>query len=166
MENENNICIDDIMQQIKNEIKEKNLTSDMLSFDDVPYKTAEEMNLADKNILQDTEPASIYVNSHYYIQPYKELSGNPFAVFVKKVIRKLTKFYVEPITFEQNEFNVNVVRLINSLRNSENNRNADAEKSDKLLSRIEVLELKQKSLASKIEKLEKENADLKQRLGK
>ena len=50
MENENNICIDDIMQQIKNEIKEKNLTSDMLSFDDVPYKTAEEMNLTDKNI--------------------------------------------------------------------------------------------------------------------
>ena len=60
MENENNICIDDIMQQIKNEIKEKNLTSDMLSFDDVPYKTAEEMNLTDKNILQDTEPASIF----------------------------------------------------------------------------------------------------------
>ena len=35
----NNINIEEIMADIKREIKEKGLTNDMLSFDEVPYKS-------------------------------------------------------------------------------------------------------------------------------
>ena len=91
---ENNINIEEIMADIKREIKEKGLTGDMLSFEDVPYKKTPQAGGSVKEALD-------FLNSNYNVQPYKELKGDPLKVFFKKVIRKLTKFYVEPITEEQ-----------------------------------------------------------------
>lgn len=166
METNNTLCIEDIMQQIKAEIKEKNLTSDMLSFEDVPYRKAEDMNNSDGAESDDMSATAAYLNSHYYIQPYKELNGNPIIVFVKKIIRKLAKFYVEPITFEQNEFNANVVRLLNALKNSESAESKSELQLGDLMNRIEILELNQKNLAAQIDMLERENLELKQKAGK
>ncbi len=82
MEN-GSINIEEIMAEIKRNIKEQGLTADMLSFEDVPYKkTAQGGSAAE---------AMDYLTSHYYIQPYKELKGNPIKVFIKKTLRKLMK---------------------------------------------------------------------------
>lgn len=162
MENKS-LCIEDIMQEIRNEIKEKNLTADMLSFEDVPYKKAGSVSSANNSISdEELSSAMVYLNSHYNIQPYKELSGNPLAVFVKKVIRKLTKFYVEPVVFEQNDFNANVVSALNSMLSREGS-SAD---NDGLAAKIEALELKQKNMTIEIEALRRENRTLREELGK
>jgi len=148
MENEK-INIEEIMAEIKQSIKEQGLTVDMLSFEDVPYKKNAQSGSASE--------ALDYVSTHYYIQPYKELRGNPVKVFIKKVIRKLTKFYVEPVVFEQNDFNANAVTVMKSL--------AESGSAD-LGGRVETLELANKELLIRLDKLERENAELRRLISK
>ena len=148
MENEK-INIEEIMAEIKQSIKEQGLTADMLSFEDVPYKKNAQRGSASE--------ALDYVSTHYYIQPYKELQGNPVKVFIKKVIRKLTKFYVEPVVFEQNDFNANAVTVMKSLSESG---------SADLGGRVETLELANKELIIRLDKLERENAELRRLISK
>lgn len=144
-----NINIEEIMAEIKRGIKEKGLTADMLSFEDVPYRGSAQGDNA--------EQALDYLRANYYIQPYKEFKGNPVKVFVKKVIRKLVKFYVEPVVLEQDDFNANAVTVLSSL----------AEKSSgDLTGRVETLELANKELLSRLDRLERENAGLREMLGK
>lgn len=157
---DNNINIEEIMSQIKREIKEKNLTADMLSFEDVPYEKPTDMSSGSS--LEDCDSALTYMNTHYCIQPYKELQGNPLKVFFKKVIRKLTKFYVEPVVFEQNDFNANTTKALNSLRSAVNTGSESSDMND----RLQVLELAQKELTKRIDSLERENAALREELGK
>lgn len=146
MEN-GSINIEEIMAEIKQKIKEQGLTADMLSFEDVPYKKNAQSGSASE--------ALDYISTHYYIQPYKELQGNGIKVFFKKVLRKLMKFYVEPVVFEQNDFNANVVTVIKSLTE---NKSAD------MSSKVEAMELAHKELMIRLDKLERENAELRSRL--
>ena len=147
MEN-GSINIEEIMAEIKQKIKEQGLTADMLSFEDVPYKKNAQSGSASE--------ALDYISTHYYIQPYKELQGNGINVFFKKVLRKLMKFYVEPVVFEQNDFNANAVTVMKSLSDS---------KSSDISSKVETLELAHKELMIRLDKLERENAELRSRLG-
>lgn len=146
MENES-INIEEIMAEIKQKIKEQGLTADMLSFEDVPYKKNAQSGSASE--------ALDYISTHYYIQPYKELQGNGIKVFFKKVLRKLMKFYVEPVVFEQNDFNANAVTVMRSL--------SDGKTAD-LTSKVETLELAQKELMIRLDKLERENNELRSKL--
>jgi len=148
MENET-IDIEKIMEEIRQGIKEQGLTADMLSFEDVPYRKSA--------IGGSVSEALDYISTHYYIQPYKELKGNPVKVFVKKVLRKLMKFYVEPAVFEQNDFNANAVTVMKSVSES---------RSDDMSGRVETLELAQKELVLRLDKLERENAELRRALAK
>lgn len=143
------INIEEIMAEIKRDIKEKGLTADMLSFEDVPYRGSSQGGNA--------EQALEYLRANYYIQPYKELKGNPVKVFIKKVIRKLVKFYVEPVVFEQDDFNANAVTVLDSL--SQNC-------SGDITGRVETLELANKELVSRLDRLERENAELREKLMK
>ncbi|MBQ6035106.1 MAG: hypothetical protein IJL33_06385 [Ruminococcus sp.] len=146
MEN-GSINIEEIMAEIKQKIKEQGLTADMLSFEDVPYKKNAQSGSASE--------ALDYISTHYYIQPYKELQGNGIKVFFKKVLRKLMKFYVEPVVFEQNDFNANAVTVIKSLTE---NKSAD------MSSKVEAMELAHKELMIRLDNLERENAELRSRL--
>ena len=98
-----NINIEEIMAQIKREIKEKGLTADMLSFEDVPYSKPVQVTREGSSSLADADDALAHMNAHYYVQPYKPIAGNPLKVFIKKVIRKLTKFYVEPVVCQHSQ---------------------------------------------------------------
>ena len=148
MENEK-INIEEIMAEIKQSIKDQGLTADMLSFEDVPYRKNAQSGSASE--------ALDYISTHYYIQPYKELKGNPVKVFIKKVLRKLVKFYVEPVVFEQNDFNANAVTVMKSL--------ADSGSAD-LGGRVETLELANKELLIRLDRLERENAELRRLVSK
>lgn len=146
---ETNINIEEIMADIKREIKEKGLTNDMLSFEEVPYRKSQAGG--------SPQEALDYVRSNYYIQPYKELQGNPLKVLFKKVIRKMVKFYVEPVVMEQNDFNANAATVMADLAESDISR---------ISGRVEALELANKELLNRLDKLERENIELRQQLGK
>ena len=62
-----------------------------------------------------------YLKQTSYISAYRPLySCRPIIgsviVFVKKVIRKLVKFYVEPITFDQSDRNAHMARALELLQ--------------------------------------------------
>lgn len=163
MENvKDEINIEAIMAQIRQNIKEQGLTSDMLSFEDVPFRSATDVSGAS---LEAAGEAMRYLNAHYYIQPYKNLSGNPIKVFFKKVIRKLVKFYVEPVVFEQNDVNANTVKALNCLVNAAAD-SENLEKDENIADRVEIVELSQKEIILRLEKLEQENTALREELGK
>lgn len=144
---ENNINIEEIMAEIKREIKEKGLTDDMLSFDDVPYEKPVSVGGSEQ-----LHEALEFLNANCCVQPYKELKGNPVNVFVKKVIRKLVKFYVEPVVQEQNDLNMNTVTVLNAL--------SEKDMSEK----VSALEASQKELMLRLDRLERENAALRSQL--
>ena len=140
---DNSINVEQIMADIKREIKEKGLTSDMLSFEDIPYKKT----------AQGGSPAEAldYVTAHYYVQPYQELTGNPVKVFFKKALRRLMRFYIEPIVMEQNDLNANTATVIKAI---------SEDKSKDMSNRVDTLEIVNKELVKRIEKLERENEEL------
>lgn len=162
------INTEEIMKQIRAEIKEKGLDSSMLSFEEIPF--AQEISHADKNF----QPASLQQSAEYLsirnqIEPYKPIEGNFLVVFIKKVIRKLVKFYILPIMTEQNALNLHTANAVQQM----NNYIQDRQESDKidisaLVSRIDELETRQSAsrqeinaLRSQIKALQAENRELK-----
>lgn len=145
MENSNNI--EKILAEIKQEIKNAEPCEEMLSFDDIPYTKPSQIGGP-----KEAQEALEFLNDKCSVNAYRELTGNPIKVFIQKVIRKIVKFYVEPIVHEQNDVNINTVTVLNSLSS------ADIQK------RLDNLEIQQKQLLLKIETLEKENADLRKRV--
>lgn len=164
------INIEKIMNEIRQEIREKGYSYNMLSFSEVTDTAADssvELNLPE------LEQNMNYLNNSYNVISYRPLTGNKLVVLVKRVIRKLTKFYVEPIVAAQNEFNAFNVRVLNSFfhnlkRQSETQ--SETDRINELADKLSVLELKLKTASSEIETLndriallEKENSELKNR---
>ena len=140
----NNINVEKIMQEIKAEIIKKGYTNDMLSFNDIVVDTSN-MNTTKFDKIAFNE--EIYsVNHSWNVQAYRVISGSAVAVFVKKVIRKMVYFFVEPIVLEQDGFNASVVRLMNQLNVYVDETKAENEELKKtieeLSEKIKVLEQK------------------------
>lgn len=154
------------MQQIRNEIKEKGLDSSMLSFEDVPFER--EVSHAESEFrLPSLQQSAEYLNIRNQIEPYKPINGNPVTVFIKKVIRKLMKFYIMPVITEQNALNhhcANAVQQVTSYVSA----NADVD-LQALAAKVQELELKQAAnrqeiaaLQRRVEALAAENKALRQ----
>jgi len=100
-----NINVEEIMNEIRRDIKEKGYTNDDVSFADVPLSEIY------------TPPAHSFLLVHnikalqmsHNVYAYRPLKSNrvigALIVFVKKVIRKMIKFYIEPIVSDQNGIN-------------------------------------------------------------
>ncbi|MBR0484138.1 MAG: hypothetical protein IJJ69_05065 [Oscillospiraceae bacterium] len=162
------INTEEIMKQIRAEIKEKGLDSSMLSFEEIPF--AQEISHADKNFQSASlQQSAEYLSIRNQIEPYKPIEGNFLVVFIKKVIRKLVKFYILPIMTEQNALNLHTANAVQQM----NNYIQDRQESDKidisaLVSRIDELETRQSAsrqeinaLRSQIKALQAENRELK-----
>ncbi len=132
---DNSINTEKIMSEIRLEIKKKNISADIPDFEDIPYKKP-----AGVSFSGNPDKALDFLRSRSYVKPYHEICGNPVNVFIKKSVRKIIKFYTEPVISEQNDFNASAVTAIDSLRNT------------------------QKQLIKRIEQLEKENAMLRIKL--
>lgn len=115
----NSINTSEIMSGIKGTAK------NIPDFENVPYSAK-----AGSAVPENPDEAISELRSYSYIHPYRQIAGKTFKVFLKKVVRKAVKFYVEPIVDEQNDFNASAEATITSLRNTQK----------KLIRRIEKLE--------------------------
>ncbi|MBE6841413.1 MAG: hypothetical protein IJP18_09115 [Oscillospiraceae bacterium] len=139
------ICIEDIMNEIREEIKRENYDSSMLSFEDIEC----DESLIDRNTAAsgNFEENYKYLRAHCEVNPNKQMPGGEVEVFVKKVIRKLMKFYIEPYSRDQNQLNVRYTQMLGALK----------EESDRT---NDLMQKKLLMLENKISKLEKENEEL------
>lgn len=87
------------------------------------------------------------MNSTRKVQCWRLIGGNRLAVFFKKIIRKLIKFYVEPIIDEQNQFNFYTTSAMTQLYAKM--QDEQAVKIMELQQQVEALEEKCKRLEEK-----------------
>lgn len=104
----NTINVEEIMQNIRNEIKEKGYSYADLSFED-KWKIQEDIQGDD--VKKELYALLNELENRRCISYYRELSGNPFKKFIKRVIRKMNAFLMMPIVDEQNMFNESVCNL-------------------------------------------------------
>lgn len=135
------IDIEEIMNDIRKEIKDKGYDSSMLSFDDVALNS----DLIDKTL--DMEESLRYAKLNFEVEAYRQLPGNAVSVFIKKVFRKFMKFYIEPIVRDQNQLNFRYSIMFSELEKKYN-----------------TLQEKLEETAEKTAALEKENEELKLKL--
>lgn len=129
------INVENIMQEIRDDIKRKGYTPDMLSFQDVdiPINEGYGYNYDElKSLVHQMDKQCI-------VAWYRELPGNPIVVFIKKVIRVLVAFIIIPISNEQNSFNGSTTRVIHQLMGYIDEQN---EKIKTMEAHISVLEEK------------------------
>ncbi len=162
------VNIEEIMKEIRMEIKAEGLNDSILSFEEV-VESSEGIIDTGKFDFRFLEENLDYINANGTIAAHRILSGNGIIVFVKKIIRKLTKFYVEPIVEDQNRFNEHTIRVLNSYKYyiDENNNNEYVE----AIKKMHEISLTQKNNKKEIQKifdliskLEEENAELKRLL--
>lgn len=163
MENQTNspINVAEIMEGIRAEIKEKGYSSEMLSFVDVPCD-ADNGDFSERFDADMLHGNVQYVNANHLVDPYRPLSGNPVAVFFKKVIRKLVSFYVEPYAAEQSSLNANIAQAQSQVELYIQESRMHSTKV--LLERIEALELQQKNSKIAMEQMQAQIAQLQEKL--
>lgn len=55
-----------------------------------------------------------YLSGHWNVPIYREIRNNGVVRFIKRVIRKLIKFYMVPIIEDQNANNANILQVLNA----------------------------------------------------
>lgn len=107
-----NINVEDIMAEIRAEIKE-NRYNDSLSFQDCITDVTNDSHF-DTAFDKIKFNEELYSLNHYWnVQGYRPLHGNIITIFVKRLIRKLIKFYIEPVINDQNNYNAITTRIFN-----------------------------------------------------
>ena len=149
--NIDNINVEEIMNKIRQNIKDKGyLEEEKINNFDFTPKISEEDNFRyDLDIL----------NQLWNINLEREvLSRNKLFSFLKKVIRKLTRWYIVPMLQDQITFNSYAVRAINNLNKQLDKKNEEIIKllneRDEGIKRL--LDEKDERI-KKLEKIEKEN---------
>ncbi len=143
------VNIEEIMDGIRAEIKEKGYTSDMLSFEDVAAVTA--VPLGDSDKFDPTEFSGIvsYLDANSTVAVNIPPKGNFIVIFIKKVIRKLI---IRPIAHQQSEYNVYSARAFTMLKSYVESL-PSPDKITELANKVELLELKLKAANKEIESL-------------
>ena len=149
--NIDNINVEEIMAKIRQNIKDKGYVEEekINNFDFTPQISEEDNFRYDLDIL----------NRVWNVNLEREiLSRNKLFSFVKKVIRKLTRWYVVPMMQDQITFNSYAVRTINNLNKQLDKKNEELKKllNDKG-EKIKILLDEKDVRIKKLEKLEKEN---------
>lgn len=127
------INVEEIMQKIREEIKNKGYTSDMLSFSDVETPSEEGYSYNYEELCR-----LVYqVNQSCSVAWVRELPGNPIVVFIKKIIRTLAAFLIAPMSDDQNVFNGSATRVINQLMGYINMQNGKIEEMERNMDLLE-----------------------------
>lgn len=136
------INVEQIMQEIRQEIKKRGLDKEVLSFEDIPFTPQREaLDIAgDPFSLEDFIFNVDLMNENYAINPYRGVGGNPIVRLLKRIIRKFTTILVGPTATAQTNFNSFSVRSLNALRNYVIEEQKQTIRMVELEKRIEVLE--------------------------
>lgn len=114
-DNKSTIDIEVIMKNIRETIKEKGYTNEMLGFKDTDalYESSTQENgkFSYEKLLADLDK----VNQNYSIRYYRNIGEKGVKSFIKKSLRKVLSFLILPMAEEQMDFNASVTRCLNQL---------------------------------------------------
>lgn len=132
----NTIDVKKIMDEIREDIEKRGIEEDEFLFEDIVNEMSFFENKDVKMCLEE-------LNKSWSIPAYRQLRSRrgilgELIIFFKKVIRKMIKFYVEPIVDDQVNYNANIVRTLNSFweyMEKNENRILELEKEIRILKR-------------------------------
>ena len=107
------VNIEQIMEQIRQEIREKGISLDIPEFSGASEKPVAEIAPFDMNEFMQSVAA---VDRSYQVERYAPIVGNPISKLIKRVVRKMVNFIITPIVEDQNAFNASVAKTISSLQ--------------------------------------------------
>lgn len=127
----NTAIVQNVIKEIREDIKNNGHKNDMLSFDDIAVSIIDDESV--KDVL-------ININNQWNVSYYRpSTSGNHIKILFKKVVRKLIKPIMLPVVTEQTNFNAKVVQILNNLYVQLKN---EQKQKELLLKQIEKLEKK------------------------
>ena len=156
-----NIDVEDIMRQINQNINNRNYSSDDLR---ILKKDLSISSLEGKFDLTKLEQCVALTNAKCTVQKASVIKSHrriigPFIVFFKRLIRKLSYWYVQFLFDQQNEFNISAANSINAIKKYiEQEQETRNKMLDVLSSKIEILT----EIVPKIESMERTWQELKQ----
>lgn len=108
------INVEKILDEIRNEIKEKKLASSDLKFDEIQIKSLDEI-AASKFDVSKLNEALHRMNEKSRLDAYYTLPGKGAKLFIKRALRKFVRAcFMQNIT-TQNEFNESVVLCLRQM---------------------------------------------------
>lgn len=110
----NNIDVEEIMEKIRAEIKEKGYKESDLSFSDVPIPAFTEAAKEEFDLVT-LQGRLRGVNETYGVDYYKVIENGGIKGFIKKAIRKTLKFLLYPLRQNQERFNSFSAQTMNQL---------------------------------------------------
>jgi len=112
----NDINIEEIMEEIRQNIKERGYDREPLSFEEVEMPQAV-LQRGEGYQAEEFMSELDFMNHNCLNQFHVPIaSRNPFSVFIKKVIRKVSRFIVFPLVNFQNAYNVSNLRCMNQVK--------------------------------------------------
>lgn len=151
---EYHIDIEDIMREVREEVEKRKWSGDIIPFEKIPVYWEDGDSQGMVFDFDELKQETFFLNNHYRVQAYRELKSRPVVggiiLFFKKILRKSMKFYIEPIVNDQNEINSAVMSCMNQI---------NYYIQGQISLQKEIMELQEKVLI-----LEKENAELRQKL--
>lgn len=100
------IDIEAIMADIRKNIEERGYEETDLKFAEVEVRGKEGTQLLGEAFqIDELSQWIVRMDETKNVACWRPLGGNPIKTFIKKVIRKCIKFYVEPIVEDQNRYN-------------------------------------------------------------
>ena len=152
-EERHKINVEQIMKEIREDIKQKGYTGDLLSFEDVNEGAgiinADNAVFSFEGLVSELQAA----NAGYVVKYYRNPGNNGIKSFMKKAIRKMLCFLINPMAEEQTNFNACVVRSLNQIVPYISEQE---EKQKEYRLRIQDLETELQKAKQKCEKLEVE----------
>lgn len=107
------INIDEIMQELRNNVKNKSYPKEAIAFDAVcaRKKEAEDLDFFKELMERDVR----YMDRSYYVDYDQPITGR--SPRIKKFIKSLYQFHIRPLWDAQNCFNLKAASAMNQMRN-------------------------------------------------
>ncbi len=150
------VNIEQIMDEIRTEIKEKGYTADMLSFDDVSKLAIIPIGDSENYDPDEFNGIVSYLDANSTVAVNIPPKGNFIVIFIKKVIRK---FITRPLARQQSEYNVYSARAFTMLK-SYTESLPSPERIIEISNKIELLDLKLEAANKEIERLNAKISEL------
>ena len=140
-----------LLAQWDREIAANGYTCELTSFSDIPLPQNENaipVEAFSRDVLEE-QLACLQMGEE--IQAFRPLPNHGLKLLVKRVLRKLMKFYIEPITRDITDFHRSCVLAMSQLRNAAVDQRHQAEEQAK---RIEDLEQTVAALKAQLQALQ------------
>lgn len=109
----NYVDMDALLEELKKKAASRNYSDELPCFREMNYNGEDEED--NEFYMPYLERDMRFLNQNYYIDYNQPVMGK--YPWIKKLIKKLYRFHLEPISDRQNDFNMEVTFALNQLKN-------------------------------------------------